>query len=53
MPDAPAEAAQQLFELLRRWDQQGVAVIGIECPPGEPAWEGVLDRLVRAGAPRP
>jgi L-threonylcarbamoyladenylate synthase len=53
MPDDPAEAAQQLFELLRGWDQQGVAVIGIECPPGEPAWEGVLDRLVRAGAPRP
>jgi L-threonylcarbamoyladenylate synthase len=53
MPDDPADAAQQLFERLRDWDQQGVAVIGIECPPGEPAWEGVHDRLVRAGAPRP
>lgn len=52
MPDDAALAARQLFERLRTWDAEGASVIGVQRPPAEPAWEGVLDRLQRASAPR-
>ncbi|MBI2769335.1 MAG: threonylcarbamoyl-AMP synthase [Burkholderiales bacterium] len=50
MPDDAAEAARQLFAVLREFDAQGVRLIWVETPPGEPEWEGVRDRLQRASA---
>lgn len=50
MPDDPAAAAQQLFAVLREFDAQGVRLIWVELPPGDPQWEGVRDRLQRAAA---
>lgn len=53
MPQAAEPAAQQLFAVLRDWDSCGVSIIGVEQPPRDASWEGVLDRLQRACAPRP
>jgi len=50
-PDDPAAVAHELFAVLRRFDDAGVAEIWVELPPDQPAWEGVLDRLRRAAAP--
>jgi L-threonylcarbamoyladenylate synthase len=49
MPDDAAAAAQQLFAVLREFDDAGVKLIWVEAPPiGNPAWDGVRDRLLRA-----
>ncbi|BEP93974.1 L-threonylcarbamoyladenylate synthase [Acidovorax sp. A79] len=50
MPDDAAATAQQLFAVLRGFDDDGVKLIWIETPPAEPEWEGVRDRLQRASA---
>lgn len=50
MPAQPEAAAQQLFRTLRELDAAGVALIWVETPPGDPAWDGVRDRLQRAAA---
>ena len=50
MPDDAAAAAQQLFAVLRGFDDAGVKLIWVETPPGDPAWDGVRDRLQRAAA---
>jgi L-threonylcarbamoyladenylate synthase len=50
MPDDAQAAAQQLFAVLRGFDDAGVKLIWIETPPAAPAWEGVTDRLRRAAA---
>ncbi len=50
MPDDAAAAAQQLFALLRQFDDEGVKLIWVEAPPSTPEWEGVRDRLQRAAA---
>ncbi|MDR0274628.1 MAG: threonylcarbamoyl-AMP synthase [Burkholderiaceae bacterium] len=51
MPDDAAAAAQQLFAVLRQFDAAGVKLIWVETPPaGDPAWDGVRDRLERAAA---
>ena len=50
MPDDAAATAQQLFAVLREFDEQGVKLIWIETPPDTPEWEGVRDRLQRAAA---
>jgi len=50
MPDDAEAAAQQLFAVLRSFDEQGVRLIWIETPPADAAWEGVHDRLQRAAA---
>jgi L-threonylcarbamoyladenylate synthase len=50
MPDDAAEAARQLFAVLREFDAQGVQLIWVEAPPDLPEWEGVRDRLQRASA---
>ena len=50
MPDDAASAAQQLFAVLREFDDQGVKLIWIEAPPDDPGWDGVRDRLQRASA---
>ena len=50
MPDDAAATAQQLFAVLRGFDEDGVKLIWIETPPATPEWEGVRDRLQRAAA---
>jgi L-threonylcarbamoyladenylate synthase len=50
MPDDAAEAARQLFAVLREFDAQGVQLIWVETPPCDAAWDGVRDRLQRAAA---
>ncbi len=50
MPDDAASTAQQLFAVLRAFDDQGVKLIWVETPPDGPAWDGVRDRLQRAAA---
>ena len=50
MPDDAAATAQQLFAVLRSFDDEGVKLIWIETPPASPEWEGVRDRLQRAAA---
>ena len=50
MPGDATSAAQQLFSVLRSFDDQGAALIWVEIPPDTPEWEGVRDRLARAAA---
>ena len=50
MPDDAAQAARELFAVLREFDAQGVRLIWVETPPDAPDWEGVRDRLQRASA---
>ncbi|MDO4723902.1 MAG: L-threonylcarbamoyladenylate synthase [Comamonadaceae bacterium] len=50
MPATPEAAAQELFQVLRSFDAQGVKLIWIEAVPDEPAWDGVRDRIERAAA---
>lgn len=50
MPTSAAQAAHDLFGVLRDFDARGVRTIWIETPPDTQAWEGVCDRLVRAAA---
>jgi len=50
MPDDASATAQQLFAVLRSFDDAGVRLIWIEAPPPTPEWEGVRDRLQRAAA---
>jgi L-threonylcarbamoyladenylate synthase len=48
MPDDAAAAAQELFAVLRAFDDEGVQLIWVEEPPEDSAWDGVRDRLQRA-----
>jgi len=50
MPDDAPATAQQLFAVLRDFDDQGARLLWIENPPATPEWDGVRDRLVRAAA---
>jgi L-threonylcarbamoyladenylate synthase len=50
MPDDAGVTAQQLFAVLREFDDLGVKLIWIETPPDTPQWDGVRDRLQRAAA---
>jgi L-threonylcarbamoyladenylate synthase len=50
MPADAAACAQELFAVLRRLDDAGVAEIWVEQAPADLAWEGVRDRLQRAAA---
>lgn len=50
MPPDPADAARELFAVLREFDEQGVDLIWIETPPDSAEWAGVNDRLRRAAA---
>lgn len=47
-PAAAAQAAHELFDVLRELDARGVREIWVERPPAGPEWEGVADRLQRA-----
>ena len=48
MPDDPATYARHLYGALHDADAAGAALILIEAPPDEAAWDGVRDRLTRA-----
>lgn len=50
MPARAEQAAQELFSVLRAFDDEGVQLIWVEEPPATPEWEGVADRLRRAAA---
>ena len=50
MPDDAAATAQQLFAVLRGFDDAAVKLIWVETPPEALEWEGVRDRLQRASA---
>jgi L-threonylcarbamoyladenylate synthase len=50
MPERAAEAAHELFSVLREFDDEGAQLIWVEEPPATPEWEGVRDRLRRASA---
>jgi len=50
MPEAPADAAHELFAQLRAFDERGARLIWVEVPPEDPSWDGVRDRLQRAAA---
>jgi L-threonylcarbamoyladenylate synthase len=50
MPDGAADAARELFSVLRALDDEGAQLIWVEEPPESPEWEGVRDRLRRAAA---
>lgn len=48
MPADPAQAAHELFAMLRLFDAHGVRQIWVQAPPEGPEWDGVRDRLLRA-----
>ena len=50
MPDDALATAQQLFAVLRDFDDQGAKLIWIENMPDSAQWDGVRDRLMRAAA---
>ena len=50
MPADPREYATALYRTLHRLDGEGWEWIAVECPPDEPEWAGVLDRLRKAAA---
>ena len=50
MPNAAAQAAQQLFATLRELDQPDIKLIWVETPPEDAVWDGVRDRVTRAAA---
>ncbi|RZS46828.1 L-threonylcarbamoyladenylate synthase [Sphaerotilus mobilis] len=50
MPADPAATAHELFGALRDFDDAHVALIWVEQPPSDSAWDGVRDRLQRAAA---
>jgi len=53
MPEAPADAAHELFAQLRAFDERGARLIWVEVPPEDPSypsWDGVRDRLQCAAA---
>jgi L-threonylcarbamoyladenylate synthase len=49
-PSSAAQAAHDLFTVLRDLDARGVQQIWVQQPPDTPEWEGVRDRLQRAAA---
>jgi L-threonylcarbamoyladenylate synthase len=48
LPAEPAQAADEIVAELPALDAQGVSQIWVEAPPGDPEWDGVRDRLMRA-----
>ena len=50
MPDDALATAQQLFAVLRDFDDKAVKLIWVESLPDDVVWDGVRDRLQRAAA---
>lgn len=53
MPDDADAVAQELFAVLRGFDEAGAITIWLEQFPAGPQWEGVRDRVTRAAAAAP
>lgn len=49
MPHTPGAYAQRLYSALREADARHADWIAIELPPADSPWQGILDRLRRAG----
>ncbi|WED43410.1 L-threonylcarbamoyladenylate synthase [Legionella cardiaca] len=49
LPLSPEKAAFELYYQLRRADQSKAAVIAIELPPENDGWQGIRERIVKAG----
>lgn len=49
LPDDPDGYAQRLYGALHELDAAGCAVVLVEAVPDDPAWDGIRDRLRRAG----
>jgi L-threonylcarbamoyladenylate synthase len=50
MPAEPARYARHLYSTLHALDVEGYDWIAVECPPNEPQWRAILDRLKRAAS---
>jgi L-threonylcarbamoyladenylate synthase len=50
MPNAADACAQELFAVLRTFDQRQATQIWVQAPPEDADWAGVRDRLSRAAA---
>ncbi len=48
LPTTPAAYAKRLYAALHEADSHGVSEIIVERPPGQGAWEAIVDRLRRA-----
>jgi L-threonylcarbamoyladenylate synthase len=46
----PGAYAHDLYALLRFFERSGCALIVVEAPPRDAAWDAVRDRLTRAAA---
>lgn len=51
LPRDPAGCAARLYATLHAFDDEGCALVVVEQPPREPAWDAVRDRLERAATP--
>lgn len=49
MPTTPDKAAFELYYQLRRADQSEAASIAIELPPENDGWQGIRERILKAG----
>ena len=51
LPSDPALVAHELYYQLRRADDSEAEVIVIELPPNTDPWQGVRERILKAGRP--
>ncbi|MBA2655757.1 MAG: threonylcarbamoyl-AMP synthase [Tatlockia sp.] len=49
LPNSPQQAAFELYYQLREADQSLASCIAIELPPDEDLWQGVRERILKAG----
>lgn len=49
LPNSPEQAAFELYFQLRRADQSKASCIAIELPPVHEHWEGIRERILKAG----
>ncbi|WP_028388613.1 L-threonylcarbamoyladenylate synthase [Legionella fairfieldensis] len=49
LPDNPEQLAFELYYQLRRADQSRAAMIAIELPPEQSQWQGIRERILKAG----
>jgi len=51
LPRDPRACAARLYATLHAFDDEGCALVVVEAPPRDAAWDGVRDRLERAATP--
>jgi L-threonylcarbamoyladenylate synthase len=49
--DQPEIAAYELYYLLREADESNTICIAIELPPAQGKWQGIRERILKAGFP--